>query len=267
MMIPKTYPAVGCCIYCGTLAYSSGEPSKRLGDEHIIPLAFGGSLLLPEASCQRCEAVTSAIETHCIEQMIRDNREHLGLKARRHRKDRKHLPVTVDRGWGNETLRVSSDQHPGLLRAFAFEPPRLIFGERDADGDFAGKLALKPLVPDIRARIDQIGGTVQFVRRGEFSALTYGRMLAKIAHSYAVAELGPRKFKPMLLDLILGRYGLHPSQLVGGEWGSHEPDTPGSELHEITVKLFSGLRDYYVVQIRLFSKLDMPRYLVVVGET
>jgi Carbohydrate-binding module 48 (Isoamylase N-terminal domain) len=60
----------------------------KLGDEHIIPLAFGGNLLLPEASCRACEKITSRIETHCIEQMVRDTREHLGLTARRHRRAR-----------------------------------------------------------------------------------------------------------------------------------------------------------------------------------
>src|SRR5271165_2543948 len=71
MTIPRKYEPIGRCIYCGAKRYTSNDPLAKLGDEHIIPLAFGGNLLLPEASCRACEKITSRIGTHCIEQMVR----------------------------------------------------------------------------------------------------------------------------------------------------------------------------------------------------
>ena len=41
------------------------------------------------------------------------------------------------------------------------------------------------------------------------------RMLAKIAHGYAIAELGLTRFSPALPDLILGRNPLLSSYLIG----------------------------------------------------
>ena len=51
----NTYPSVGACIYCGTT-------EGKLTTEHIIAEGFGGTLLLPNATCQSCAAETSAVE-------------------------------------------------------------------------------------------------------------------------------------------------------------------------------------------------------------
>ena len=56
------YPPVGRCIYCGATSPSPG--TERFGDEHIIPLAFGGNLVLREAACKECEKIINReIET------------------------------------------------------------------------------------------------------------------------------------------------------------------------------------------------------------
>jgi hypothetical protein len=265
MTIPKKYLPVGRCIYCGARRYSATNPAARFGDEHIIPLAFGGNLLLPEASCQECEAITSGLETHCIEQMVRNTREHLGLIARRHKRNRKHLPVSVRRGAESEVINVPVDQHPAALIMFSFDPPRLLFDEPDPEGSFVGRVVIKPLSVDLGVRADRIGGKVELVRRGGFDATIFARMIAKIAHAYAVAELKLNGFRPILADFIRSIPARHASQYVGGEWGTPEP--AGCDRHEIRIDRWSGLsRDYHVVRLRLFSDQDMPTYLVVVGE-
>jgi HNH endonuclease len=51
------YPPVGRCVCCG-------DTTPPLGREHIIPFAFAGKLILPEASCKRCERIINQqIET------------------------------------------------------------------------------------------------------------------------------------------------------------------------------------------------------------
>jgi hypothetical protein len=54
----KVFPPVKCCIYCGA-------QDCKLGDEHIIPQALGGNMILPAAACRECERmVGSQLEGH-----------------------------------------------------------------------------------------------------------------------------------------------------------------------------------------------------------
>lgn len=54
----KRYPPVGQCIYCGRM-----PPEVALEEEHIIPLAINGGLILPDASCRRCaDAINTDFE-------------------------------------------------------------------------------------------------------------------------------------------------------------------------------------------------------------
>jgi len=123
---------------------------------------------------------------------------------------------------------------------------------------------MKPLMDDLGARVSRLGGKVNLVMRGGFDAGIFRRMLAKIAHSFAVAELGIASFQPLLNDFILGKPARHAAQFIGG---SVAPEPIGQERNEISISLFSAVhRDYYVVRVRLFADLEMPTYLVVAGE-
>src|ERR687886_115256 len=76
MVAPKRYDPVGRCIYCpATVIKWDG----KLTEEHIIPKQLGGRLRLPEASCSKCQNVTSGIETDCERQYFYGVRRHLGL--------------------------------------------------------------------------------------------------------------------------------------------------------------------------------------------
>jgi hypothetical protein len=147
---------------------------------------------------------------------------------------------------------------------FSFDPPRLLFGAPDPDGGFAGRVTIRPLMGDLGVRADRLGGEVNLVRRAGFDAPIFGRMIAKIAHSYAAAELDLAGFRPFLTDFILGKPTAHGAQWVGGEFAA-EPK--GTERNEISINLWSALyKDYYVVRLRLFADLEMPIYLIIAGE-
>jgi len=103
------------------------------------------------------------------------------------------------------------------------------------------------------------------VRRGAFVALTFGRMLAKIAHAYASARLGPGNFKPFLVDLIRDTDTEFADRFVGG---SIVDDPPIDRRHELDLyrERTSEGKEVFVVRIRLFADLGMTAFLVVVGE-
>jgi hypothetical protein len=58
----KRYPPVGRCIYCGV--------SYDLREEHIVPFSLGGVLILPKASCRKCENITHRFEYTCARQVF-----------------------------------------------------------------------------------------------------------------------------------------------------------------------------------------------------
>jgi hypothetical protein len=90
-------------------------------------------------------------------------------------------------------------------------------------------------------------------------------MLAKIAHSYAVAELGSDAFHPLLPDLILGTED-RAAYLVGGDASEFPlPDKEPYLHHVYLLNAMSGGIMYTLVSIRLFAVVGMPRYHVVVG--
>lgn len=52
------YRAAGKCIYCGC--------TEQLTDEHIVPFALGGNLVLPTASCVACADRTKKYEQRTL---------------------------------------------------------------------------------------------------------------------------------------------------------------------------------------------------------
>ncbi len=56
------YSPIRECIYCGVTKLPAGV--SRFTDEHVIPLALGGNLVLREASCTACaRIINKQIET------------------------------------------------------------------------------------------------------------------------------------------------------------------------------------------------------------
>src|SRR5262245_60302076 len=91
----------------------------------------------------------------------------------------------------------------------------------------------------------------------------YARMLAKIAHAYAVAELGESAFWPKLRRFIRGR-PMKALQWIGGDLAVPKPE---HRLHDIQWRIQrTGPTNYLVVSLRLFSFIGSPQYHVVVGE-
>lgn len=89
------------------------------------------------------------------------------------------------------------------------------------------------------------------------------RTLAKIAHSYVVAEIGMDSFVPTLPHFILGNYDSLRLHYVGGIVREH---APSNELHEIEIEKPNDEQwQYIVVRIRLFAKFGAPIYRIVAG--
>ncbi len=227
--------------------------------------SLGGTLLLPEASCQICEKLTSGYDTHCAEQFIGKNREHLGLRARRRNRPRSQIAVErqIGEGYVQRATVPLSDHFAGLVM-FNFGFPGVLVDLPQTEV-FLGEIVIRSLHPDPERRSRRTG-QVSIVSRGGFHAPIFGRMLAKVGHSFAVAELGLDAFDPVLPDLIRQNGPQYLAHYIGGSLGEEEPKS--TNRHEISISTYNNINgdDYIVVRIRLFSNYGMPTYYVVVGK-
>jgi hypothetical protein len=261
--VGKKYPPVTACIYCGAKKFSTNL-DRPLSDEHIVAEGLGGNLILPESSCGECAKKTGRIEGAVLRNMMWTPRLRLGIRGKSRKRDMANFlfKATVD---GKELpLKLPLADHPSILLLLAYQAPRVLsFRSPDAD-DVAGFWVHTLGSPTAAI---QLGA--EKISSDGFDTVRFNQMLAKIAHSFAVAEVGPSNFKPLLPEFILRAFGKAEQyrecfNFVGGD-PSHF--APAEELHTLgyeTVKF--GPPTYLTVVIRLFANLGAPAFRVVVGE-
>jgi len=263
--MPPPYQPVGKCIYCGSTAYRKDQPNdaRELGEEHIVPRSIGGTMVLPRASCLECESITSGFEDKCLKGFFQ-SRAHLGLKSRRTRKQPNKLAVFVQpTEWQTGFMsNLSLSDHPGIIFNILAPPAGLFTGilPRNEYYGVSGTW----VVDEVQEKLKRFRGSrIYFNGKHGTKISDYGRLLAKIAHSYAVAELGLYGFDPLLVPYIREE-SLDLWNYVGS---ALHPEPVSSSLHEVSFvsrKTFSG-EDVLTCRIRLFAQFDTPIYYVIVG--
>jgi HNH endonuclease len=127
----KVFPPVGRCIYCGT---STGE----LTDEHIIPLALGGNMVLPQASCRDCAKITGQIEGFNLEArrgIFGPLRLRLKLPTRHPKKRPENVEYDItDSGGKTRTISVSAYDVPLAFFGFITGLPGILVGRKPQEG-------------------------------------------------------------------------------------------------------------------------------------
>ena len=193
-----------------------------------------------------------------MDKMFAPVRRQLGFPIRKkNRKIKQWLRASLD---GVEQ-EVADKDFPGLIFGFGFDPPGILELGRSAPRVFTGPVDVR-LLPGAGERLNRLRAHQMKVTSLGQTTIMFGRMLAKIAHSYAVAELGLTGFTPLLLDIIKDPDTPFMGHLVGGGFESGEQ--PRDDLHEISIDpLFLPRR--VVVQIRLFVTSGLPTYWVVAG--
>jgi HNH endonuclease len=252
----RVYPPVGKCIYCGA-------EDRKLTIEHIIPFSLGGNLELPEASCRACQKITHAFEFTCARRIFGNFRMRHGLPTRRRKERPRAIPtVTAD---PNGNLRINSipvEEHPAPLFIYTFKTAGILIGAPPHLRTWDWKLVViqsNAEMQDFHQKYGAMHVTVKMV------PVELARMLAKIGHAYAVAEHGLNSFRPLALDVILGRDD-NLGYLVGG---SHDP---APAIHNAGHVISTEYRGYasgpglLIANVRLFASVQSPSYHVVVGQ-
>ncbi|HFT6990843.1 TPA: hypothetical protein ACGRQA_000115 [Stenotrophomonas maltophilia] len=254
----KEYPALGVCVYCGA--------TEGLEDEHILPESLAGdALVLPKSSCRPCASMTSAFEARYTKQSIGIFREVIGAPTKRPRKRKDNVGLWLADRVDGEIRPLGRKQDwdvelvPGLYIALTMPLPTVISGAENTEALDCQLWTWGSYDPKFFSGFQE-GGSVHI---GSIHPESFLRMLAKIAHCFAIAELGINAFTPLLLDIIRGSEPL--SNRLIGCW--HEEVPPSEALHEIRVDWVNGESGRLLVcSLRLFSATGSPLYLVVVGK-
>lgn len=257
---PKRYRAIGHCIYCG-------RRSGKITEEHIIPFGLAAnSLVLPKASCRVCQEATRDFETVWLRHMWWPFRTRIGAPSakkvrpdnftlRRFKADTPGADATALRPVSVE--QVKPKDFPLVYTAFKFQPPGILVGRPDSE---PADYEIWVRGEDLKKYTPNTGDAVEL---GIANPQSFSRMLAKIAHSFAVAEVGEEAFTPLLTNFIRGEDGFPILRWLGGDREPHPSTLP---LHQISRSTgIVGDTRYLIVGIRLFCFMGTPRYYAVVG--
>src|SRR5579863_3674014 len=195
---PYNFPSIGCCIYCSS--------THELTDEHIIPESLAGQHIFVAASCRTCANVTRTFESHCARffgplRIAYNYPFHDAPPA---------ITIIVYFPDRNDDRYVSIDQCPCVSIPVPVLPiPGILAGaapDHVPQHVAALPLAVTPLNND--ERLDcfiKEGALSVTVKQMTLGLNSYMRLLAKIAHGFAVARHGMKAFRPILQEYILGR--------------------------------------------------------------
>lgn len=255
-MTKRRYPSVGTCIYCRTI-------QPPLSDEHVIAYGLDGGDILPDASCKACAAITSKVEAHCLRKLFMPARFHLNQRSRKGLP--KTLPVEAIISGLKTNRELTAAEHPGMLWSWAFDPPYILDGLNPMGLPRGGRISMRALNADSNERLIKLGDVTL---PAGFDSTLFARMIAKIAHAYAVVQRGLNGFRPLALEAILEEVPTDIWYVVGGR----STPLPGNDFHRLGITEREVItRDFrrkklLVVMVQLFADFDMPAHEVVVGE-
>ena len=193
------YRPAGKCIYCGA--------TENLSNEHIVPYSAGGNWLLPKASCASCAKITGAFEGEFSRTILGPLRMLYDMPTRRPKERPRHLPLKVkyaaSTDW--EIAHVDRDICPFLILLPLYPLPDSVTGIDDGGNQSAASANFWIRGGGFRENKDahlqmlcEMLGAVEVMPTGTLHTEAFCLTLAKVAHSFAWAELGNAAFDPFL---------------------------------------------------------------------
>lgn len=187
---------VGACIYCGA--------TDNLSDEHVVPFALGGNLVLPDASCPRCAKITSRFERRVLRGFMLEARTTGKFPTRRPRHRPIMVKVKVKRGGRLEEIVVPANEATGFMLLVRFDRATFVSGRPPMHGLSLSGVETVGFGRNLKEYADSLG-TKTIQGSVTIDAISFARIIAKIGYGFAVAECGefPRNECPVL-PFILG---------------------------------------------------------------
>lgn len=242
---------VGECIYCGT--------RKGLSDEHIVPYSLGGSVVLDDASCASCAAITSRFEQAVTRGFMHNARIVAGLPSRRRRDRPTHLTFHVKNSGKLEAVTLPVPQAGALMFLPLFAQPALLDGRKRVSGvEVVGYEAIS-FGKSPAELASSAGAEGLHMPNVTWDVSACARMIAKIAWGFSVMVLAPPlppRSEVPLIPLILAQTDdasvwlgtmqysspLEPEgplHVVSTQW-TPDPERNGAPMFVSHVKLFAN---------------------------
>jgi hypothetical protein len=255
---------VGRCIYC----LSEIAP---LTDEHIIPDGMNGDIILNEASCEICQIeINKSIENPAMNNFFRNIRYRMGMGSRRKNKRPKTLPLRVPIAGSDaskiegkinldlwEPKEVPYDEHLTMVSLLWLQPPGLLRGLSRGESENT-----PPIGTWVYSMVGQKSQTPVLIS-SKIDPFVQLKLIAKIAHGFAVYRYGLDGFAPYLTDFIRGKEFSDPNFFIGNEFGPPQPPIK-SPWHVKSSILTHG--QIILVRVRLFANIGSPTYVAAVGQ-
>lgn len=246
-MLVKT-KFIGKCIYCGSL--------EDLTNEHALPKALKGQWVLQKASCSSCSKYTSKIERNVLRGVYYSARLRYGLKGYR------SLPVEytvegIDSKGSKVSKTVSVKKYGAVITLLGYKQPEYLTGVTDRTGiAVVSSYLLRTNGMDLSALAKELD-LQQITFTEAYEGHNFEKFLCKVAYSFAVFAYGLDSFERVyILDSLFDR-----KDDIGLWVGSTEAEIGEADTH---IELFEKGMDL-ICKIRIFGKLPVPTYLVVVG--
>lgn len=251
--------SVGSCIYCGS--------TKQLTDEHIVPFALGGRLILPDSSCFECAKITSLFEQKVLRGFMLNARTTGKFPTRRQKERPKTLPLAIEKEGELLETELSPDEHPGLLHLPMLEPPGYFVGRDPKEGlTIIGletiQFGQSPYMVAKKLNATAITSTTNL------DVWSFARLLAKIGYCFAISELGllPREKIP-ILPFILGKDSNASMWLGSANFQlSVEAQNPTHAMSLVLVDTPNKLTKVLIARIKFFAPCGATGYEVYIYE-
>ncbi len=255
------YPPLRRCIYCGTTTLPAGV--SRFGDEHVVPLALGGNLILREASCRRCERIINEeIESPVL------LKEWVYLRIKRNfptrKKTRKRPTHVTLQCHDGSPIQIPINDYSTPVPLYKFTEARILTGAPRTNDNAHWTMDIlsdTPAEADMRRKYPVWNGIHSITPQ----PFRFARLLAKIGYCHAVSEYGLEGFTPLVLDIILGHSDDY-FYTVGGSLDLSPAIPGGDHVLNLEILFRSPTMAVLIIEVRLFSQITTPVYKVVVGE-
>jgi hypothetical protein len=250
------YPEVGRCIYCG-------RDDRPLSDEHPIPLALGGHLVLPKASCAACALRTHAYEYTTCRTTLGNLRMRFGFPTRRKKDRPTHIQIgTRDAQGRTGRIKVPVTEYP----VGAFIPS---FGRAGIFIGSSPELDTLQHLPNAHPTDDLNEFRRKYNWDGRVTIrwmpVEYGQAIIKMSYCCAVAELGFGTFRPLCLPQILSEN--KNISYIFGQNGTNPVVKGMSKLWEIELFYYTHQgRLLLMAHCSLLPGMGTPIYEVIVGD-
>jgi len=263
-------PSPGKCIYCYEV-----RKAEELTDEHVLPYALAADTLVFEKSCCKdCQREITRYEQKVLRHQLGAFRAQVDAPTRKPKDRIKEVVIQfieVDdeakqiRDLGKKTIPI--EKAPLIINLWQ-SPPARILQENVSRPDQPWTYFVNSEVDALNNQVrEETGANHVAMSLGKVDKLLYQRFLAKTAHAFVSAKIGPDSFEPYLTDIILNRsddVGLY----VGDIPGAHEfAENPESTFQISMGRLTKGPAEGYIaVYLQLYPSIRSPEHVIIVGK-